>query len=245
MGPIREFNRQNILLMMEYLRAVSTAKNGLYSNPRLSSRGDRYILTNLERHKVTLSTLERESVSEPPHYIDSSRELAIITSAMVRHSQDVNKGRARKLDDAPLKRLCDACFKVEAETLQRVNELATRLAQERGRASASTTSAKQLPRLPRSLSLGSIAVPKFPQPLVADAPFAALGPHPQSVGKSEEGSTSWLRAPSHASGEKPDVISSDIGVNGVTKLGKSESLSEVDDIAKRKKSFMRGFFGGL
>jgi len=65
------------------------------------------------------------------------------------------------------------------------------------------------------------------------------------VGKSDEGSTSWLRAPSHASGEKPDVISSDIGVNGVTKLGKSESLSEVDDVAKRKKSFMRGFFGGL
>jgi len=243
MDPIRDFNRHNMLPMMEYLRVVSTEKNGLYSDQKLKSREDRYLLINLERHKKTLPDLERESVSEPPHYIDSSRELAIITSAVVRHSQNVNKkARVRKLDDLALGRLRDACSKVEAETLQRVNELATRLAQERRRAPALTTSTEQLPR---SLSSSSKTAPKFPLPSASKTPFLTLGPDFQCVSKFDESSMLRSRAPGHASGQKPDVISPNNQENDINKLRQSESLLEADDVAKRKKSFMRGFFGGL
>jgi len=241
MDPIRDFNRHNILPMMEYLRAVSTEKNGLYSDQRLESREDRYLLINLERHKKTLSSLERESVSEPPYYIDSSRELAIITSAVVRHSRNVNKkAPVRKLDDSAVGRLRDACSKVEAETLQRVNELTTRLAQERRRAPALTTSIEQLLK---SFSLSSITTSKSPLPLASKAPFLALGPDPELACKSDETPISGSRAPGHTSGQKPDVISPDSQENDIAKLRQSESL--LDDVAKRKKSFMRGFFGGL
>jgi len=243
MDPIRDFNRHNILSMMEYLRVVSTEKNGLYSNQRLESREDRYLLINLERHKKTLPSLERESVPEPPHYIDSSRELAIITSAVVHHSRNVNKkARVRKLDDSALGHLRDACSKVEAETLQRVNELATRLAQERRRAPALTTSTEQLLR---SLSLSSITASKPPLPLASKVPFLTLGPDPELVSKSDESSIFWSRAPGHTSGQKPDVINPNNQENDITKLRQSESLLEADDVAKRKKSFMRGFFGGF
>jgi len=240
MDPIRDFNRHNILPMMEYLRAVSTEKNGLYTNQR---HEDRYLLTNLERHKKTLPSLERESVSEPPHYIDSSRELAIITSAVIRHSWNVNKkARVRKLDEPAVGRLRDACSEVEAETLQRVNELATRLAQERRRAPALTTSTEQLLK---SLSLSSITASKPPLSLASKAPFLALSPGPQLACKSDEIPILWSRAPGHASGQKPDVIGPNSQENDIAKLRQSESLPEADDVAKRKKSFMRGFFGGL
>lgn len=242
MIPLREFNKQNIPRMMEYLKAVSTTKSGLYSNPKLDSHEGRHVSTILARHKEILPVLERESVPEPPHYIDLSRELAIITSAVARHSRDMNnKTGARKFDDVALDSLCAACFEVEAEALQRVKELATRLAKERRQASASAAWSKHPTSLPKSPSLGSVQHSGY-------APPGILEPRSQLTSKSlqESGPSPLPQAPSHVFEEKPDVIKSDTGENDKVKWSQAETLPEVsDDVAKRKRSFMRGIFGGL
>jgi hypothetical protein len=242
MAPIRDFIKHNMPRMMEYLSAVSTAKPTLYSNSRLDDREGRHVLNNLTRHKGTLPVLDRESVYEPPHYIDPSRELATITSSVIRHSRDMNdRSRARKLENTALERLCTACFEVETEALQRVNELATRLAQERRRASASAAWTKQTILLPKSPSMGSLPTPKSVLPSITDAPSVTLRLQPAGKPDHELGASSPPHATEHAFGEKPDSVE-----NGTAQWGQPDSVPEtLDEGAKRKKSFMRGIFGGL
>ncbi|KXN90023.1 Ras GTPase-activating protein gap-2 [Leucoagaricus sp. SymC.cos] len=243
MAPLREFIKQNMSRMMDYLAVVSTTRTTLYSTQRPDDRENRHAMNNLMVHIGSLPTLERESVAKPPSLIDPSRELAIITSAIIRYSRDVNnKTRARKLDNAALESLCTACFEVEAEALQRVNELAIRLAQERRRASASAAWSQHSAMISKSPSLGSIPNSKSSLPPTAYMPSTLQSheSHPRllSLPEPEPGPAG------NTPGGKVDIGRIDIGEGGTTRW--SESTSEnPDEGAKRKKSFMRGIFSGL
>lgn len=253
MGGIRDFVKDNMPRMMDYLATVSTPKPSMYSSFRFEDRDDRYVLNNLTQHKATLPILERESVPASPHYIDSAREMAIITSAVIRHSRDVsNKTRPRRLDDAALERLCTACFEVEEEALQRVNELATRLAQERRRASASAAWVRNSAPLSTTQSFTSIPAsvsrPKTSLPSTRSVSTTTFELVPQSVARptpDQPGLSSTSPVGSSYS-ERVEPLATNIRDSGVPKwqLPELPVPGVSDDGAKRKKSFMRGIFGG-
>lgn len=247
MTGIRDFIKDNMPRMMEYLRAVSTPRSSIYSNHRFEDRDDRSVLNNLAQHKATLPVLERESVPALPHYIDPARELAIVASAVVRHSRDINnKTKARKLGDVALERLCAACFEVEGEALQRVNELATRLAQERRRASASAAWIKNSASLstsqPLASSSTSIQGRESSLSHYASSTMLEVVSHP--VGGSHPDKVTPIRG--YSRNGNIEVASADAGGSVVSKWESLEPpvLEVLDDGAKRKKSFMRGIFGG-
>lgn len=243
MRGIRDFITGNMPRMQEYLREVSTPKPPIYSKHRFEDRDDRYVSNHLAQHKATLPVLERESVPAYPHYIDPARELAIITSAVVRQSRDVdNRATARDFDDTALKHLCDVCFEVESEALQRVNELATRLAQERRRASAVAVWTKDpIPML----------TPQSPPPSVP----ASVVKHEASFSSGHQTSAKLpevepqLAGKYHAdlAGPSPNAYTGDYSQGGSLEVKSGDSpeffIPEVsDDGTRRVKSFMRGIF---
>ncbi|KAF9453816.1 Rho GTPase activation protein [Macrolepiota fuliginosa MF-IS2] len=247
MAGIRDFIKDNMPRMIEYLTAVSTPKSSMYSNHRFEDPDDRTVLKNLAQRKATLPVLERESVPASPHHIDPPRELAIITSAVIRHSRDINnRTRCRRLDDITLERLCSACFEVEEEALQRVNELVTRLAQERRRASASAAWKTNAASLSTSQSLSSVptVAPRRKQSISSShyAPTTTIEIAPPPVQKPQ---SDWVTL--NSSPREHSHISTEVPVDDViTKWESPEPpVPEVsDDGAKRKRSFIiRGIFG--
>jgi len=77
--------------------------------------------------------LNRESIPMPL-IPDIPKQLAIITSAVIRNSRDYHS-RAKPNDpsDRPLNEFCSRCFEVEESALQRVSQLATRISTDRRR----------------------------------------------------------------------------------------------------------------
>jgi len=69
-----------------------------------------------------------------PQIPDIPKQLAIITSAVIRNSRDYHS-RAKPNDpsDRPLNEFCSRCFEVEESALQRVSQLATRISSDRRR----------------------------------------------------------------------------------------------------------------
>jgi hypothetical protein len=250
MSGVRDFIKNKMSDMMEYLEAVSTPKAANYSSQKLDDHEACHVLDNMTQHKKALSVLEREAVPGPPHYIDPCREMAIITSAIIRHSRDINnRNRARRLSNPALEYLCATCFEIEAEALQRVNELATRLAQERRRASASAVWTKPCILIPKSPSLGSIAASKFSQPLTGHGSAISLEANPTLSARLNhgQGPSSKTQIAGHLLRERSDDSKADNGQRGVVKQrGQTDpTIENLDDGAKRKKSFMRGIFGSL
>src|ERR1700712_4185286 len=81
-----------------------------------------------------MAVLSRESIPMPL-VPDVPKQLAIITSAVIRNSRDFH-ARAKPNDptDRPLNEFCSRCFEVEESALHRVSQLATRISSDRRRA---------------------------------------------------------------------------------------------------------------
>jgi len=81
-----------------------------------------------------MTVLDRESVPMLPHLLDIPMHLAIITSAVIRSSRDLNaRPRIGDDTDSAVDEFCNKCFEVEEEALFRVSQLATKLATEHRR----------------------------------------------------------------------------------------------------------------
>jgi hypothetical protein len=251
MDRIRDFIKDNKPRMMDYLATVSTPKPSMYSSFRFGDRNDRYVLNNLVQKKTTLSALERESVPASPHYIDPSREMAIITSSVVRHSRDPSsKFRPRVLGDQNLDQLCSVCFEVEEEALHRVNELATRLSQERRRAFASAAWGRNNPSVTQETSA---PIPANESGRKVSFPPTRSNPTPlpqvvlQPVMEITPGRANPSLSPTpitYLHGEKADSIEADTGGSKLQTSSDPPVSQSLDDGAKRKRSFIRGIFGG-
>lgn len=93
-----------------------------------SERHERLAVVNALRHRTSqMAVLNRESIPMPL-IPDIPKQLAIITSAVIRNSRDYH-ARAKPNDpsDRPLNEFCSRCFEVEESALHRVSQLATRI----------------------------------------------------------------------------------------------------------------------
>ncbi|KIM48201.1 hypothetical protein M413DRAFT_224313 [Hebeloma cylindrosporum] len=136
MRGVQDFLKDSLPAMVDYLVVVSTPldeNHSTYSDE--SNRHDRLNVVNgLRQRTNNMTVLDRESVPILPHLLDIPKHLAIITSAVIRSSRDLNaRSQTRDSTDLAVEEFCAKCFEVEEEALFRVSQLATKLATEHHR----------------------------------------------------------------------------------------------------------------
>jgi len=143
MGGIQDFLADKRNEMTAYLQVVSTPTDSYgskHENP--DDRRDRLnVVNSLRQRAATMAVLDREAIPVLPHLLDVPRHLAIITSAVIRHSRDFySKAKStEEQGEGPLVEICSRCFEVEEQALHRVSQLATRISSDRRRASLSVS----------------------------------------------------------------------------------------------------------
>ncbi|KAJ7071030.1 GTPase activating protein [Mycena amicta] len=165
MRGVKDFLKDSRAGMIDYILIVSSPTRRTesdsygWSSEDPSERHERLAVVNALRHRTSrMPVLSRESIPMPL-IPDIPKQLAIITSAVIRNSRDYH-ARAKPNDpsDRPLNEFCSRCFEVEESALQRVSQLATRISSERRRAehspslSMSASPTTSGPRRPRKSS---------------------------------------------------------------------------------------------
>jgi hypothetical protein len=132
MRGVKDFLKDSIPAMIDYILVVSTPSNDASMSLPASDRHDRLnVVNSLRQRASTMPVLEREAIPMLPYLLDIPRHLAIITSAVIRNSRDFQE-KTRRLDhvDQSLDDFCAKCFEVEEIALLRVSQLATRISLE-------------------------------------------------------------------------------------------------------------------
>ncbi|KAJ7181660.1 GTPase activating protein [Mycena crocata] len=160
MRGVKDFLKDSLPAMVDYILVVSTPpRSETYSSTTEdpSERHERLAVVHTLRHRTSqMPVLHRESIPMPL-IPDIPKQLAIITSAVIRNSRDYHS-RAKPNDpsDRPLNEFCSRCFEVEESALQRVSQLATRISSDRRRPDHSTSLSVSVspsaPRRPRKSS---------------------------------------------------------------------------------------------
>ncbi|KAJ6519819.1 GTPase activating protein [Mycena sanguinolenta] len=139
MRGVKDFLKDSMTAMIDYILVVSTpskmAESDPYSQEDPSDRHERLAVVHALRQRVSqMAVLNRESIPMPL-VPDVPKQLAIITSAVIRNSRDYH-ARAKPNDpsDRPLNEFCSRCFEVEESALHRVSQLASRISTDRRRA---------------------------------------------------------------------------------------------------------------
>lgn len=166
MRGVEDFLKNNHQSMIDYIVTVSTPlSDGITSNGGdARSRHYRLQIANaLRRRTKVMTSLERESVPILPHLVDIPKQLAIITSAVVRNSRELI-GQPRTSDDVEIAvdEFCSKCFEVEEDALSRASQLVSKLIEyDSKRTSSEDLSVKAGDDVPNaSTPLTSIAVPE-------------------------------------------------------------------------------------
>ncbi|KAH9486933.1 putative Ras GTPase-activating-like protein ngap [Psilocybe cubensis] len=137
MKRVQGFLEESVPVMIDYLHAVSTPVEGTPSSMLgdAMNRHDRLNVVNALRHRTKkMKVLDKEAVPILPHLLDIPKHLAIITSAVIRGSRDLNfRPRIGDEIDHAIDEFCSKCFEVEEEALLRVSQLASKLSSESGR----------------------------------------------------------------------------------------------------------------
>ncbi|KAF6766033.1 GTPase activating protein [Ephemerocybe angulata] len=166
MSGVKDFITSSLPAMTDYIAAVSAPLNDPYpSNPVMAAaRHNRlHIIHSLRERSVNLTVLDREAIPVLPHLLDIPRQLAVITSAVIRSSRDPSlQQHIVALKGTPVEDLCNKCFEVEEQALIRVTQLASKLSLDRRRPSLPVID----PQGPGpSASLASLdRIPETPKP---------------------------------------------------------------------------------
>nr|GAT44189.1 GTPase activating protein [Mycena chlorophos] len=146
MRGVKDFLQDSRQGMIDYILVVSSPsrrnenESYAWSAEDPSERHERLAVVNALRHRTSrMPVLSRESIPMPL-IPDIPKQLAIITSAIIRNSRDYH-ARAKPNDpgDKALNEFCSRCFEVEESALQRVSQLATRISSERRRVDHSSS----------------------------------------------------------------------------------------------------------
>ncbi|KAJ3779232.1 GTPase activating protein [Lentinula raphanica] len=127
MRGMKGFLTENTQAMVEYIDVVSTPKDTRTQElVELHERST--VISALKQRTSSMPVLQRESIPLLPHSnLDVPRQLAIVTSAVIRHSQAYFTGNNPSAEDRELHEFCARCFEVEEKALLRVSQLAAQL----------------------------------------------------------------------------------------------------------------------
>lgn len=128
MRGIKDFLKQNLPAMVDYILVVSTpipldpysphSGHPAHSHQRLD------VVSSLHERSTTMPVLERESIPLLPHVLDIPRHLACITSSVLRSARSADPKGKFSEDNQHLSGLCAQCFDLEDQSLARVSQLA-------------------------------------------------------------------------------------------------------------------------
>ncbi|KAG6899501.1 hypothetical protein C0993_009676 [Termitomyces sp. T159_Od127] len=111
--------------MIEYIVVVSTVDKDPYNHQVSNNKREQFeIETYLRRRSLTMQVLDKEAIPRLPDLVDIPRHLAVITSAVIRHSVEL-QARPKPYDpaDQKLGEVCSKCMDVEEQALLRVSKL--------------------------------------------------------------------------------------------------------------------------
>ena len=127
MRGVKNFLKQNLPAMVDYILVVSTPIHDTYSphsgHPAFSHQRLK-VVNSLHQRGPTIPVLEREAVPLLPHVLDIPRHLACVSSSLIRSARLVGS-KASSVENDHLSDLCSRCFEVEEIALRRVSQLAT------------------------------------------------------------------------------------------------------------------------
>jgi hypothetical protein len=130
MRGVKDFLRESREAMIDYLLVVSTTSLDEVDVGARSLDGfdGSNIIHSLRERARSKPMLDRESIPSLPYLVDSPRDLAVVTSAVIRHSRDYLSTRDIGDDSSkPINELYKQCSKVEEQALERVTKLASRM----------------------------------------------------------------------------------------------------------------------
>ncbi|KIK70989.1 hypothetical protein GYMLUDRAFT_150071 [Collybiopsis luxurians FD-317 M1] len=255
MRGVKDFLARSVPEMIDYIVIVSTPEK----DSRIGKISDRHersnVVSALRGRADSMPILYRESIPSLPHTLDVPRHLAIVTSAVIRHSRAYfADARPTTAEDKELQEFCARCFEVEEQALQRVSQLAAQLANQQRRhysfpPSTSPTSPSVAPPSPsssnrsgrpstapdgdfttrRRLLSESTNAPEIPP----NGPSSPVATQPRNKLHHLK-STSTDSIPSHIA---KDLSSTSVLIS----TSRTESSIDVDD-PKRKKGLLRGIW---
>lgn len=127
MRGIKNFLKQNLSAMVDYILVVSTPIHDTY-NPHSGhpafSHQRLEVVNSLHHRGSTIPSLEREAIPLLPHVLDIPRHLACVSSSLMRSARLVGS-KPSSVERDHLSDLCSRCFEVEEIALKRVSQLAT------------------------------------------------------------------------------------------------------------------------
>ncbi|EPQ60641.1 Rho GTPase activation protein [Gloeophyllum trabeum ATCC 11539] len=129
MRGVKNFLTSSLPAMIDYILVVSTLESEKARGPYQYSpdRHERlHVMNSLQRRGPGMPLLHREAIPLLPHLLDIPRHLAIITSAVIRHSRSYPRQSSNDPAEAPLDAFCARCFEIEQRALHRVSHLAAR-----------------------------------------------------------------------------------------------------------------------
>ncbi|KAJ7900348.1 GTPase activating protein [Mycena olivaceomarginata] len=254
MRGVKDFLKDSMPAMIDYILVVSTPSKRSendHSQEDPSERHERIAVVNALRQRVSqMAVLNRESIPMPL-VPDLPKQLAIITSAVIRNSRDFH-ARAKPNDpsDRPLHEFCSRCFEVEESALHRVSQLATRISSDRRRAehspslSVSGSPSTSTQRKKRRSNGRPSTAPSPSEPAGSRRLFSeSTSPAPSSPSHSQttwgETSVSRTTALRHLKSSSTDSIPY-AKSSATTPLATPLDTPDSDD--KRKKGLLRGIW---
>ncbi|KAG1881652.1 Rho GTPase activation protein [Suillus tomentosus] len=177
MRGIKDFLKQNLPAMVDYILVVSTpippdpcsphSGHPAHSHQRLD------VVSSLHERSTTMPVLERESIPLLPHVLDIPRHLARITSSVLRSARSADpKDKSSEGDNQHLSGLCAQCFDLEDQSLARVSQLA-------GVESCPVTLKWDVPRITSTVSSAAPSSPASPSKMVESRKVSR--PSPKSI----------------------------------------------------------------
>ena len=147
MRGVRDFLVDSRQAMIDYILVVSTSAPDKLPTPGSpdgseSGRDQRLqVIESLRFRGANMPLLNREAIPLLPHLLDVPRHLAVVSSAIVRRSNEVlAKHQANGTPvDPDLQEFVNKCLEIEQQALKRVSKLAAHTREQRKR--RATTSA--------------------------------------------------------------------------------------------------------
>jgi len=195
MRRVKDFLNENLPAMVDYILIVSTPVPDPFSphsgHPAHSLQRHN-VVSSLHERGTTMPILERESIPLLPHVLDIPRDLACITSSVIRSARSADsKAKFSQGDNQHLSDLCAQCFALEEQSLARVSQLA-------GVESPHTALKWEVPRMPSIISSVSPAPPSLVSPSKSVEPQKVSRPY-TAPSLSDLSETARRQAPSENS----------------------------------------------
>ncbi|THV04952.1 Rho GTPase activation protein [Dendrothele bispora CBS 962.96] len=128
MRGVQEFLQDSRQAMIDYIVVVSTpSKDVRYTAKHPEKHMRTNVAASLLDREQRMPVLYKESIPVLPHMLDIPRNLAVITSAVIRSSRTHIEAKPGQHLDKSLEDFCARCFEVEEQALQRVSQLAAQL----------------------------------------------------------------------------------------------------------------------